>query len=54
MPDRILIADDDPDWLALLHPALSVRFPDAQIDLVGDGEEAISAFERHPVDEVAP
>lgn len=48
IPDRILIADDDPDWRALLHDALTVRFPDAQIDLVADGEEAISAFEKHP------
>lgn len=48
VPDRILIADDDADWRTLLHDALAPRFPDAQIDLVSDGEQAIAAFEEHP------
>jgi eukaryotic-like serine/threonine-protein kinase len=48
IPDRILIADDDPDWRMLLHDALAPRFPDAQIDLVPDGERAIAAFESNP------
>lgn len=48
VPDRILIADDDADWRTLLHDALAPRFPDAVIDLVSDGEQAIAAFERHP------
>jgi eukaryotic-like serine/threonine-protein kinase len=47
-PERILIADDDPDWRLLLASALASRFPDAQIDLVSDGERAIEAFERGP------
>ena len=48
VPDRILIADDDPDWRVLLHDALEPQFPDAQIDLVSDGEEALAAFEKNP------
>ena len=48
IPDRILIADDDADWRTLLHDALAPRFPDAVIDLVGDGEQAIAAFEKNP------
>jgi eukaryotic-like serine/threonine-protein kinase len=47
-PDRILIADDDPDWRTLLHDALAPQFPDAEIDLVPDGERAIEAFEAKP------
>ncbi|MDB4934131.1 MAG: Tryptophan synthase alpha chain [Labilithrix sp.] len=42
------IADDDADWRTLLQEALAPRFPDAQIDLVNDGEQAIAAFEKHP------
>jgi serine/threonine-protein kinase len=48
IPARILIADDDGDWTSLLHDALAPRFPDAQIDVVSDGEQAIAAFERNP------
>jgi serine/threonine protein kinase len=48
IPDRILIADDDEDWRQLLHDALAPRFPDAVIDLVSDGEQAIAAFEKNP------
>ena len=48
IPDRILIADDDDDWSSLLHDALAPRFPEAQIDIVSDGEQAIAAFEKNP------
>lgn len=48
VPDRILIADDDPDWRELLQVALEARFPDAQIDVVCDGEQAMAAFEKNP------
>jgi len=48
IPERILIADDDADWRQLLHDALAPRFPDAVIDLVSDGEQAIDAFEQNP------
>jgi serine/threonine-protein kinase len=47
-PDRILIADDDPDWSELLSRALGERFPDAEIDTVRDGDAAIHAFEERP------
>jgi eukaryotic-like serine/threonine-protein kinase len=47
-PKRILVADDDQDWGELLRRALASRFPDAQIDVVNDGEQAIAAFDAHP------
>lgn len=47
-PERILIADDDPDWRTIIHSALSERFPDAVIDQEADGEAALAAFERSP------
>jgi serine/threonine-protein kinase len=47
-PERILVADDDPDWREIIGGSLSARFPHAQIDYVDDGEEALTAFERKP------
>lgn len=47
-PDRILIADDDPDWRTIIGESLRARFPHAQIDQVGDGVEALAAFESQP------
>jgi serine/threonine-protein kinase len=47
-PERILIADDDPDWREIIGTSLAERFPHAQIDLVGDGVEALEAFESQP------
>jgi len=45
-PDSILVADDDSDWRTLMHAALAARFPEARIDTVKDGAEALVAFER--------
>ncbi len=47
-PDRILIADDDPDWREIIGSSLSARFPNATIDYVPDGEAALAAFEKNP------
>ncbi len=47
-PDRILVADDDPDWRALLCTGLAAQFPGAVVDGFGDGEHAIEAFEEKP------
>lgn len=47
-PERILIADDDPDWRTIIGTSLATRFPHAQIDQVGDGGEALAAFESQP------
>lgn len=47
-PERILIADDDPDWRTIIGESLRTRFPHAQIDQVGDGVEALEAFESQP------
>ena len=47
-PERILIADDDPDWRTIIGSSLAARFPSAVIDQVGDGEAALEAFERTP------
>ena len=47
-PESILVADDDPDWRALMFAALSVRFPEARVDTVNNGIDALAAFERAP------
>jgi eukaryotic-like serine/threonine-protein kinase len=47
-PRRILIADDDGDWCELLRGRLEPCFPDARIDVVGDGGQAIAAFDADP------
>jgi serine/threonine-protein kinase len=47
-PERILIADDDPDWREIIGASLETRFPQAVIDRVGDGAEALRAFESQP------
>jgi eukaryotic-like serine/threonine-protein kinase len=47
-PKSILVADDDDDWRELVHRALTKRFPDARIDVVRDGKEAIERFDEHP------
>jgi serine/threonine-protein kinase len=47
-PERILIADDDDDWRALIVAALEERFPAADIHEVRDGEQALEAFEKRP------
>src|SRR5690606_360688 len=47
-PERILIADDDPDWRTIIHSQLTTRFPNAVIDQAADGEAALAAFEHNP------
>jgi serine/threonine-protein kinase len=47
-PERILIADDDPDWREIIGTSLAARFPHAFIDQVGDGVAALEAFETQP------
>lgn len=47
-PERILVADDDPDWRQLLVSALVSRFPSSVIDQVADGAAALEAFREKP------
>jgi eukaryotic-like serine/threonine-protein kinase len=47
-PGRILVADDDDDWRALIVSSLKERFPDAVVDEFGDGTTALQAFEKSP------
>ena len=47
-PERILVADDDDDWRAIILSSLRERFPHAEIDEVRDGELALEAFEKRP------
>ena len=47
-PERILIADDDDDWRTIIVSSLKERFPNAVIDEVSDGEQALEAFEKNP------
>ncbi|MDB4943606.1 MAG: serine/threonine protein kinase [Labilithrix sp.] len=43
-PERILVADDDPDWRYVLVSALRARFPTSEIDEFDDGASALNAF----------
>lgn len=45
-PVRILVAEDDADFRALMQRALVREFPDAQVECVADGKEAFAAFNR--------
>ena len=47
-PARILVADDDPDWRAILVSALNARFPASVVDEVSDGAAALEAFSAQP------
>jgi eukaryotic-like serine/threonine-protein kinase len=47
-PARILVADDDPDWRAILVSALAQRFPQSVVDQVSDGAAALDAFCTEP------
>lgn len=47
-PDRVLIAEDDPDFRELLRETLCNRFPHAEIHCVADGAEALASVDEHP------
>lgn len=45
-PLRILVAEDDDDFRDLLERGLRAEFPDAEVEAVRNGGDAIVAFER--------
>lgn len=45
-PVRILVADDDDDFRELLLTTLKREFPDAEIQCVADGNQALQAFDE--------
>ena len=45
---RILVADDDDDFLALARETLAFGFPGARIETVRDGDAALAAIDREP------
>jgi eukaryotic-like serine/threonine-protein kinase len=45
---RILVADDDQDFLELARETLAYGFPGATIETVPDGEAALRAIDREP------
>ena len=47
-PVRILVAEDDDDFRELLAIKLKMEFPDADIECVGNGREALDAFDARP------
>jgi serine/threonine protein kinase len=48
-PIRILVADDDADFMDLVAIELERGFPGAEVECVADGQKAIDAFDRsHP------
>jgi serine/threonine protein kinase len=46
-PVRILVADDDDDFRDLFGATLRLEFPDAIVECVSDGQEAVEAFDRY-------
>ncbi|HXK16464.1 MAG TPA: protein kinase, partial [Polyangiaceae bacterium] len=47
-PVRILVAEDDPDFLEVLELVLRREFPGVDIECVSDGRSAVQAFDRKP------
>jgi serine/threonine-protein kinase len=47
-PVRILVAEDDEDFRELLGMTLRHEFPDAVVECVADGQEALAAFDERP------
>jgi eukaryotic-like serine/threonine-protein kinase len=47
-PTRILVAENDIDFLEILEVVLRSEFPGADIECVSDGASAIAAFDREP------
>ncbi|HEY5377294.1 MAG TPA: protein kinase, partial [Polyangiaceae bacterium] len=47
-PTRILVAEDEADFRELLGIKLRSDFPDADVETVSDGQEALAAFDRKP------
>jgi serine/threonine-protein kinase len=45
-PVRILVAEDNDDFRGALELALEISFPDAVLECVADGDEALAAFDR--------
>jgi serine/threonine protein kinase len=45
-PERILVAEDDDDSRDALRVFLQWKFPDAEVECVGDGFSVVAAFER--------
>ena len=45
-PARILVADDNLDFSAILEAMLELEFPGVTVECVGDGLSALEAFER--------
>lgn len=47
---KILVVDDDPDFLALVDRSLRASFPGAQLTCVADGARALDELARKPFD----
>lgn len=47
-PTRILVAEDEEDFRALLELKLRAEFPDADVETVSNGQQALEAFDRKP------
>jgi eukaryotic-like serine/threonine-protein kinase len=47
-PTRILVAEDEEDFRALLELKLRSEFPDADVETVTNGQQALEAFDRKP------
>jgi serine/threonine protein kinase len=45
-PIRILVAEDNEDFRGALEMALEIAFPSAELECVGNGREALEAYDR--------
>lgn len=45
---RIVVADDDPDYLALAKETLEFAFPGGEIECVADGDAALASLDTRP------
>jgi DNA-binding response OmpR family regulator len=47
---KVLVIDDEPDVVEVVNLCFGLRWPDAEVDSAGDGEEGLKAVERNPPD----
>jgi signal transduction histidine kinase/CheY-like chemotaxis protein len=51
-PSSLLVVDDDPGFVALLHRVLAAEWPEAEIHRAYSGTEALELLGREPVDAI--
>ncbi len=47
---KVLVVDDEPDVIEVVHLCFGLRWPDADVSSAGDGEQVLKAIEQNPPD----